>query len=147
MGSKGEANWKLERTPENEFRRCYIAPRACQHAFKHCRSIVTFDGTAIKSRYKMLLLVAVTLDANEETLPLAWGIVPIENKDNWMWFMCQFSWDFIINTSTTAIISDREKGIVQAVTEYASKAHHYHCCQHLAENVKASYGLACSKLF
>ena len=44
------------------------------------RSFVGIDGTHTSSRFRMTLLIAGGIDANDKTLPLAWALVPIENE-------------------------------------------------------------------
>ena len=43
------------------------------------RTFFGVDGTQTTSRFRMTLLIVVGIDANDETLPLAWALVPIEN--------------------------------------------------------------------
>jgi hypothetical protein len=45
------------------------------------------------------------------------------------------------------IISDREKGLTNAVSEVLPNAKHSHCCQHIAANVQSRFGITCRKLF
>jgi MULE transposase domain len=42
---------------------------------------ISLDGCHTKLKYKMQLLVAVGIDANERALPSACALVPIENKE------------------------------------------------------------------
>ena len=74
---------RLDTSSEGHFVRCFIAPRAARYGLRHCWKLIFFDGTFIKSQYKMMLLVAATIDGENKTLPLAWGIVPTENVEHW----------------------------------------------------------------
>ena len=132
-----------------QFIRCFVYPRATRFAFRHYRKFVAFDGTFTKSRYRMTLLVAVTIDGNDETLPLCWALVPMENIDHWSWFMKQFAlcfYHFMVDPDTV-VISDRDKGIQEAVTMHLPLAKHAHCCQHIADNVQHTFGKACRDRF
>ena len=40
-------------------------------SWKHCRPIISIDGTVMKKKYGETLLTAYTLDANEQIFPLA----------------------------------------------------------------------------
>ena len=115
------------------------------------------DGTFLKGRYCMTLLAAVTLDANNKTLPLAWAVVFLETLEHWSWFLHHLILaDPIIAQRSVAIgstfessivvLSDRDKGPDSAVAKYLSLAIQGQCCQHIAAKVQAKFGLSCQKL-
>ena len=64
----------------------FFAPGGLRHASKFIREIIGVDGTHTASRFRMNLLIAGGVDANGETIPLAWALVPIENGVWWRWF-------------------------------------------------------------
>jgi transposase-like protein len=93
----------------------------------------------------MTLLTAVALDANDEILPLCWALVPIEDGDNWEWFLGHMREIFPeIWQTSWMMISDRDKGLLEAVSTVFPEVFHSHCCKHLAANVQKSFGLNCS---
>ena len=47
---------------------------------------------------------------------LAFSIVESKNSSSWNWFIEKINNEFNLNTEEIVIISDREKGIVQAVS-------------------------------
>ena len=49
------------------------------------------DGTHTRSRYNLIFLVAVGIDAEDHVLPLAWALVPGENETWWSWFCDQLA--------------------------------------------------------
>ncbi|KAL9666124.1 hypothetical protein QQ045_000447 [Rhodiola kirilowii] len=59
----------------------------CILAFKHCRPILSIDGTHMYGKYNAKLLIAIGLDANNHILPLAFALVESENTSSWKWFM------------------------------------------------------------
>ena len=90
----------------------------------------------------MTLLVAYTLDGNNEILPLAWAVVPIKDKDNWIWFLSHIKeWFYRIDAEGVVIMSDRDKSLDSAVSEVFSDTYHSRCCQHLADNLQKHFGL------
>jgi hypothetical protein len=94
------------------------------------------------------LLVASTTDGNNEILPLALAVVPIEDTENWAWFLENLKdslWE--LETREMVVVSDRDKGLQKVVQEVLPDAYHSHCCQHIADNVQTGYGLACQILF
>lgn len=97
----------------------------------------------------MTLLAAVTLDGNNETLPLAWAVVPTENLDHWSWFLGHLVAVLprLIQHPDMVVLSDRDKGLEGAVAQHLPDAIHGHCCQHLADNIQKRFGLTCRGLF
>jgi hypothetical protein len=68
---------------DDRFQRLFIYNEATKDAFEHCRKLVAVDGTFLKSRYLGTLLLAVTIDANNELLLLAYAVVDAENLNKW----------------------------------------------------------------
>jgi zinc finger SWIM domain-containing protein 3 len=96
----------------------------------------------------MTLLIACILDGNDEILPIAWGLVEIEDGDNWTWFLENMKRDFWgIEEPDMVFMSDRDKGLKQALSTVFPDGHSACCCQHLADNVQKEFGLACGQLF
>jgi len=71
---------------------------------------------------------------------LAWGI---ENESSWKWFFSQLR-DGLPDLDCE--ISDRDKGL-QAAENDLEYANHVFCVQHLAENVKARFGMEARRKF
>jgi hypothetical protein len=97
------------------FQAAFFAPAGLQYAARFMRQIIGVDGTHTGSKFRMTLLVAVGIDANDETLSLAWALVPIESETWWTWFLKQFEKAFQIDIEGNVIISDREKGLSPAL--------------------------------
>lgn len=53
------------------FQAVAIMPSACTLALAKCRSLLVFDSTHYSSKYRGILLVVTTMDADEQTLVLA----------------------------------------------------------------------------
>ncbi|GFQ02792.1 hypothetical protein PHJA_002423100 [Phtheirospermum japonicum] len=53
----------------------FWAFRPCIEAFKHCRKVISVDGTFLVGKYKHTLMMAVTVDANQQVVPLAYAVV------------------------------------------------------------------------
>jgi zinc finger SWIM domain-containing protein 3 len=85
----------------------------------------------------MTLLLACTLDGNNEILPLAWAIVPIEDRENWQWFLKNLKESFLnIDCERMVVISDRDKGLLEALQEVLPKSYHSNYSQHIADNIQ-----------
>lgn len=74
------------------------------------------------------LLLAVTMDGNDEILPLAWAIVPTKSIDDWLFFLKHIIASFpAVNDPSMVVIGNRGKRLVSAVTNYLPLAAHCHC--------------------
>ena len=84
----------------------------------------------------MMLMIAVSIDANDNTLLLAQALVPTENEEWWMWF-CEFLKDTFENLSNKGYVfmSNRDKGLAATVHTVFLQGCIAHCCQHIADNV------------
>jgi hypothetical protein len=69
------------------FQAAFFAPAGLRHAQLKLRPFIGIDGTHTSSRFRMTLLIAHGIDANDEILPLAWALVPIECEAWWEWFL------------------------------------------------------------
>ena len=67
------------------FRASWCFPQ-CVEAFRHCRLVLSIDGTFLLGKYMGTLLVAIVCDADNTLILLAYALVERENKDRWEWF-------------------------------------------------------------
>lgn len=75
-----------------------------------CRRVIGLDGCFLKTICKGELLSAVGRDANNQIFPIAWAVVDVENKQNWIWFMECLVADLKIDYGEgVTIISDQHK--------------------------------------
>lgn len=122
----------------HRFHQAWVLPVATKKANSHCRNFVAMYGTHMKDQYRMTILLMVTLDGNNQTIPLSWAIVPAEDYENWRWFLRQVARYIPLDEGDSVIMSDPGKGFVAAVDEIYPQAVHGYCCHHLAENVEAN---------
>ncbi|CAM6120502.1 unnamed protein product [Calypogeia fissa] len=123
---------------DHQFERIYISPSSSQHVFHYCRRLVGIDGTHTIGDFPMVVLIATCFDGDDHTVVLAWAIVPVENEYNWTWFLNRLGRSYpSMALPETVFISDRDKGLVQAVeTEFPGQLHAY-CVQHIKANSRA----------
>ncbi|KAL9686602.1 hypothetical protein QQ045_030995 [Rhodiola kirilowii] len=84
--------------------------------FKHCHPIISIDATHLIGKWKGVLMIAVSLDAENEVLPLAYALVKGENIESWKWFMTCIR-SGITQRDGLCIISDRHIGIMRVMEE------------------------------
>jgi hypothetical protein len=140
---------KIETHKETgHFTGAFFAPAGLRHAHKTLFGFIGVDGTHTASRFRMNLLIAGGTDANGETIPLAWALVPIENEGWWKWFFKQCKKAFKnISAKRFVIMSDREKGLSSALEEMLPDAIPSYCCQHIADNIRAKFGTKYQSFF
>ena len=70
------------------FHRIYICFKAIKEGWRRgCRRVSGQDGCFLKGQCKGELLTAIGRDGNNQVYPIAWAVVEVENRDNWLWFL------------------------------------------------------------
>ena len=59
----------------------------CVEAFRHYRPVFSIDGMFLIGKYQGTLLIAISYDANNKLVSLAFALVEKENNDSWRWFL------------------------------------------------------------
>ncbi|KAJ0938978.1 putative transposase, mutator type, MULE transposase domain-containing protein [Helianthus annuus] len=123
-----------------QFRRIYICYGAFKKGFKIIgRDILGLDGCFMKGPYPGQILTAVGVDGNNGIYPVAFAVVESETTKTWTWFLEQLAVDLELpRTANFTFISDRQKGIIPAVSKVFPMAEHRYCIQHIHENMKAN---------
>lgn len=102
--------------------------------------MICLDGCHIKAQHPGQLLCAVGVDGNNGMFPIAYAIAEIENKETWRWFLEYLMWDMQMESSSSyTFITDKQKGLGQAIAELFPGAEHRHCVRHLYNNFKAKH--------
>ncbi|KAG8375322.1 hypothetical protein BUALT_Bualt10G0088200 [Buddleja alternifolia] len=105
-----------------------------------CRPIIGLDGCFLKGIFKGQLLTAVGRDGNDNLYPIAYAYVEIEKFDTWEWFLSMLIRDIGSHDERGwTFISDRQKGLIQAVSSVAPNAEHRFCLRHMYNNFKKSF--------
>ena len=138
----------FENTPTNDpnieqFNRVFWAFGPSIRGFKHCRPVITIDGTHLYGKYKGVLLIAMGVDANGQIFPLAFAIVYQEDYDNWSWFLACIR-RFVTDRQGLCVISDRHRGILKALRDKDGgwnepHAYHRYCIRHHASNINTKF--------
>lgn len=138
-GSTAELDYSEEAMKDGRivFKRLYLCFDALKRGWKRgCRPIIGLDGCHLKGIVKGQVLVAVGKDADDQIFPVAWAVVNKENKENWTWFLELLGKDLEIAHSGNilTIISDMQKGLVNAVHDVLPLAEHRYCARHVYAN-------------
>ena len=79
----------------------------CKHAFQYCRPVVLVDGIFLTGKYRGTLMMAATVDPENQIVPLAFALAEGENNDSWSWFMRLLRLHVLGPSRTICLISDR----------------------------------------
>nr|KAJ0196279.1 hypothetical protein LSAT_V11C700355580 [Lactuca sativa] len=115
--------------------------RGMKNGFNAClRDFLGLDGAHMKGPYPGQILTAIGLDSNNGIYPLAYVIVEIENYESWKWFLECLGDDLDLHAmSNFTFVSDRQKGLLQAVRQLFPCAEHRLCLRHIHENMKKQW--------
>ena len=132
---------QLDITEDGRFQALFIMLGPIRAFLHTIRPFYALDGTHTRSRYNLTLLIAVGLDGEDRVLPLAWALVPGENERWWSWFCKNLASAFSDDLYPRfVVISDRDKGLINAVESKLPGASHAMCCQHIAESIHKRFG-------
>ncbi|XP_059302149.1 uncharacterized protein LOC132054104 [Lycium ferocissimum] len=121
---------------KRRFCRMYICLHALKMGFKEgLRPFIGLDGTFLKGKAKGQLLVAVALDSNNHFYHIAWAVVDKETKKTWDWFLGLLKMSLELNMGEGyTIISDMQKGLLEAMKIVLPEANHRFCVRHIEAN-------------
>ncbi|CAL9026234.1 unnamed protein product, partial [Prunus brigantina] len=118
------------------FQRIYICLAVVKQGFlQGCRPVIGFDACHIKGHHPGQLLSVVGVDPNNGMYHIAYAMAEVENYETWSWFYQLLAEDLGIENSTGYVfITDKQKGLIDAVHDHFSNAEHRHCLKHLEAN-------------
>ncbi|XP_074313734.1 uncharacterized protein LOC141648926 [Silene latifolia] len=130
----------IERPPPI-FQRMYLCFKAVKDGFlAGCRPLVGVDGCHLKGAYPGMCLVAVGKDGNNNIYPIAWAVVEVENGTTWSWFLKLLVEDLGKEDGEgLTFMSDRQKGLVDALKVITPKAEVRYCVRHILANFKLQF--------
>nr|XP_043639614.1 uncharacterized protein LOC122610712 [Erigeron canadensis] len=128
-------------TTTRVFQRIYVCLGSLKKGFKELgREIIGLDGAFMKGPYPGQLLTAVSVDGNNGIYPVAYALVESECRNSWEWFLECLGDDLELpNNANFTFISDRQKGIRQAINNLFPSAEHRFCLKHIHENLKTRF--------
>ncbi|XP_016192851.1 uncharacterized protein LOC107633765 [Arachis ipaensis] len=98
---------------------------SCVKAFKHCKPLVSVDGTHLYDKYTGTLLMGIAQDGNNNILPIAFALVERENTDAWYFFLTNLR-RHVATQLGILLIFDRWE-------------HNVYCVRHIASNSAANF--------
>ena len=122
-----------------EFRRFFLMWNASIHFFGSSRKLLYLDGTFLAGTNKGTLLVAVSQDGCDQLVLIAIAIVESENSESWNWFVHNINSNMNINHLSVIVMSDREKGIINAVNTVIPLCSKAFCLRHIGSNLRIAF--------
>ncbi|GJU56462.1 mutator type transposase [Tanacetum coccineum] len=121
-----------------QFKRIYVCLGVLKNGFKAGnRDLLGLDGCFMSGPWPGQILTAVVVDCNNETYLVAYVVVEAKTKDAWMWFLDYLGDDLdLTSESNFTFISDRQKGILPAISTLFPNAEHRFCLKHIYDNMK-----------
>nr|XP_025661114.1 uncharacterized protein LOC112756706 [Arachis hypogaea] len=115
----------------------------CIEAFRHCKLLVSIDGTHLYGKYGGTLLVAIAQDGNSSILPVAFALVEGENAESWSFFLSHLR-HHVTPQPGLLVISDRHNGIKAALEApdggwLPPAAYRAFCIRHVAANFALTF--------
>ncbi|XP_025653258.1 uncharacterized protein [Arachis hypogaea] len=115
----------------------------CIEAFRHCKPLVSIDGTHLYGKYGGTLLLAIAQDGNSNILPVAFALVEGENAESWSYFISNLR-RHVTPQQGILVISDRHNGIKTALESPDSgwqppHAYRAFCIRHVAANFALTF--------
>nr|KAJ0215328.1 hypothetical protein LSAT_V11C300126120 [Lactuca sativa] len=109
-------------------------------AFRECcRKYIIMDGAHLKGKYKDIILHAVTMDGNNQILPIGYGICPKENTDSWTWFLEKLH-EYIGDVEALTMVTNRAPAIAVSIQNVFPNDQHGLCAFHLIGNIVHTFG-------
>ena len=71
---------QLKLSERGNFEAVFFCSAGCIWAASQLHLFIAVDSIYTKSKYQMQLIIACSVDANNNGIPLAWALVPIEDK-------------------------------------------------------------------
>ncbi|KAF6163651.1 hypothetical protein GIB67_036111 [Kingdonia uniflora] len=111
-----------------KFTDMYISFKAALDGFtKGCRSILGLEGYFLKGKYGGQCLSIISLDANNGHFPIAVFLCKSECQATWIKFLTLMQGQLTLHPSKLIFISDRQKGLVEAVLQVFPHSNHRFC--------------------
>ncbi len=132
--------------------RPFFAPEYFNGTTGRMKRVVAIDGFHLKGDYASTgILMESMKDHNDQVVVIALGLAPLEDKDQWTWFLRQLrSSSILVDVDSICFVSDRLKGtrdpirtiaynvvgLLTAVLCVLPFSFHRFCMRHIVANMK-----------
>jgi len=135
----------------NQLLRLFVCPGMMLHTLRFVRPVMSLDAAHMKTTGGGgTLYMASVKSASNDLYPVALSLmVANENKDGWVWFLesLQACLPIIdhphpkesVGYKRFTFMSDRQKGLVEALKQVFPNNHSCHCAVHIQRNVETNF--------
>ncbi|XP_059436290.1 uncharacterized protein LOC132169240 [Corylus avellana] len=120
------------------FKRIYVSLDACKRGFlAGCRPMICVDACFMKGQHGGQLHAAIARDVNDNIFPIAYALCETESRGTWTWFLNTLLEDIgNPREHKWSFMSDRQKGLMEAIEYLMPDVEHRLCVRHLHANFK-----------
>ncbi|XP_062017896.1 uncharacterized protein LOC133734288 isoform X1 [Rosa rugosa] len=148
MSTNPGSHCVLESDPgTSRFQRLFVCYGACIEGFQWCRPLLFIDAIFLKSKYKGQLIGATGKDGNQGYFPFAFAIMDSESDENWSWFFDNLAKVLTPEGRTITFVSDRNKGLIEGISNIFPTSHHAFCLDGLKKNLFSIFPATYAKFF
>nr|XP_009804059.1 PREDICTED: uncharacterized protein LOC104249347 [Nicotiana sylvestris]XP_016441588.1 PREDICTED: uncharacterized protein LOC107767182 [Nicotiana tabacum] len=131
MTSKNSGTYtNIKIDDNNRFLYMFYAYGSSISGWNHCRPVISVDATFLKSKFRDVLIISDSKDANNQIFPLAFGIAESENNNSYEWYFNQLR-NAIGSHENLIFLSDRHQAIAYDIAKVYPESHHGICIYHL----------------
>ncbi|XP_075111320.1 protein FAR1-RELATED SEQUENCE 5-like [Nicotiana tabacum] len=141
VGKNPGMHTSIKRYAQNRFAYMFFAPAASVAGWSYCRPVIAVDVTFLKSKYRGVLFVDVSKDANNQIFPLCFGIAGSENNEAYIWFFGEMRKAIQVRHELV-FLSDRNQSIANGIGKVFPEARHGICLYHFEKNLKQRHAKA-----
>ncbi|XP_070006026.1 uncharacterized protein [Nicotiana sylvestris] len=131
----------IKRDAQNRFAYLFFTPVASVAGWSYCRPVIAVNATFLKSKYRGVLFVAVSKDANNQIFPLCFGVADSENNEAYIWFFGEMRKAIQVHRELV-FLSNRNQSIANGIRKVFLEAHHGICLYHFEKNLKQRHAKA-----
>ncbi|KAF6161317.1 hypothetical protein GIB67_009204 [Kingdonia uniflora] len=106
---------------------------------KGCRPILGLNGYFLNGKYEGQCLSIISLDVNNGLFPIIVFICRSKCQTTWIKFLTLVQRQLTLHPSKLAFIFDRQKGLVEAVSQVLPHSNHRFYFRHMYKNFKQLY--------
>ncbi|XP_021755937.1 uncharacterized protein LOC110721116 [Chenopodium quinoa] len=101
---------------------------------------IVYEDVFMFEAFERWILVVVSKDGNNNIYPIAWATCEAENRETWVWFLESLMHSLgSADGSGFTFMSDRQKGLVEALAEVVPSAETRFCVRHIWSNFKLKF--------
>ena len=142
---------------DNHLQSLMVCPNIMSHTLQFVRPVMSLDACHMKTTGGGgTLYIASVKSACDHLYPGAFALtVANENHEGWLWFLRNLQLALpvledphpkkFVDKLRFTFISDRQKGLLEAVKEVFPMNHSCYCAVHIARNVQVKFGAHKSK--